>query len=90
MTNKEASSLPIRQVVADPEWQMLRKSFLGTWRFTPANNVERLRNYIRESPDPLRLRRVHNYLTGSAFRTRQVSHPEIDSLLQEVRNLRQR
>ena len=80
----------IRTVVDDPEWQNLRASLVGTWKRSPQLNCTRLRKYLGDMKDGLRLRRVHNYLTGSGFRTRQISHPDIDQLLKEVRVARGR
>jgi hypothetical protein len=79
--------LPIIEVVSDPEWQSIRRSFLGTWKKTPADNVARLRAYLGDGSDPLKVRRLLNYLTGSAFRIGVISHPHIDSLLALVRTL---
>jgi hypothetical protein len=75
----------IRDVVADPEWQALRASFLGTWKRTPAENVRVLRAYVGPMTDSARVRRVLNYLTGSGFRHGAIRHPDIDALLYEVR-----
>lgn len=84
--------LDIREVVADPEWQSLRESFVGTWKETPVKNVSRLRQYLGDRPwtNPSKLRRVHNYLTGSGFRTKAISHPAVDGLLVEVRRAREK
>ena len=78
----------IKEVVNDPEWQTIRKSFVGTWKFHPEANCNVLRTYLGDFSDPLKLRRVHNYLTGSGFRIGIISHPEIDKLLNEVRKSR--
>lgn len=80
----------IRDIVNDPEWQALRGSLVGTWKNTPAENVARLRAYLyATSPvEYLRFRRVYNYLTGSAFRIGVISHPDIDILLAEVREMK--
>lgn len=79
--------LDIRLVVADPQWQALRASLVGTWRRTPAGNVALLAAYLGDGSDSLKVRRVLNYLTGSAFRTGAVSHPDVDALLARVRRL---
>lgn len=77
----------IKEIVNDPVWQALRESLLGTWRKNAAANVVKLRIYLgAEDKDfQLRRRRVHNYLTGSAFRIGLIEHPDIDQLLSEVR-----
>lgn len=77
----------IREVVNDPQWQALRKSLVGTWKRDPAGNVAKLRSYLGGGDDPLRNRRILNYLTGSAFRIGIVSHPSISELLAWVRTL---
>lgn len=78
----------IRDVVNDAAWQVLRAGLVGTWKQDPAYNVLILRAYLGDMSDPLKLRRVHNYLTGSVFRTRTVVHHTIDQLLSEVRKAR--
>jgi len=80
--------LDIRDVVRDPQWQRLRQGLVGTWKRQPAENVRLLRDYAGDFTDPLRLRRLHNYLTGTAFRIGAIQHPDITALLQEVRAAR--
>lgn len=80
--------MTIQQIVADPEWQALRSSLVGTWKYTPERSVLRLRIYAGDFSDPLRLRRLHNYLTGTAFRLGKISHPEITALLTQIRTAR--
>ena len=86
--NKNGNSSEIKRIVDNPEWQSIRKSFLGTWKETPAKNISRLRKYLGEKPwtSHDKLRRVVNYLTGSGFRTKQITHPSIDSLLSEAKS----
>lgn len=83
----------IREVVNREDWQSLRRSFVGTWKHQPIENVKKLREFLgtvynNSNPDKLRI--VHNYLTGSGFRIGIISHPEIDRLLNEVRDERKR
>jgi hypothetical protein len=75
----------IREIVADPEWQALREEMVGTWRRFAKANVARLAAYVGDGSDALRVARVYNYLTGTAFRTRMIQHPDIDALLARVR-----
>lgn len=84
-----AAGVDIRQVVDDPTWQALRRSLVGTWKDSPVYNVVKLREYLGDFSDPFKLRRVHNYLTGSAFRIGVISHLEIDLLLEQVRDARE-
>lgn len=79
--------LDITLVVADPEWQALRASLVGTWKATPAGNVARLADYLGDGTDPLKVRRLLNYLTGSVFRSGTIRHPDVDKLLARVRGL---
>lgn len=81
------SEMDIKEIVNDPEWQALRQSFLGTWKQQAEENVAKLRQYLAEAKGDyaLRRRRVHNYLTGSAFRIGMIVHPSIDQLLSEIR-----
>lgn len=61
--------IDIRAVVAEPEWQALRASLVGTWNKTTDANVQRLRGYLDERKwGRMAVARVHNYLTGTAFR----------------------
>lgn len=81
----QVKAMDIEDVVNDKEWQKLRQSFVGTWTKTPEKNVSKLRRYLYEMKDPLRVRRVLNYLTGTGFRSGTISHPSITKLLNEVR-----
>jgi hypothetical protein len=80
-------SKDIREVVALPEWQDLRVSFLNTWKKDPEGNVKKLRQFLGPvaDADDRKLRIVYNYLTGSGFRMYTITHPEITTLLEEVR-----
>jgi len=80
-------SLDIRDVVKDKEWQSLRRSFVGTWKVQPVKNTAILRDYLGDWSCPYRIRRVYNYLTGSAFRIGLISHEAVDSLLEEIRSV---
>jgi len=75
----------LKQIVNDPTWQTLRKSFIGTWQEHAAANVKRLRDYLGENPNYAKLRRVLNYITGSGFRSKTITHPSIDSLRESVK-----
>jgi len=81
--------MKIQDVVNDPEWQAIRRSMIGTWKHTPEANCQILRTYLQDFSDPLRVRRVLNYLTGSAFRFRRIRHLEIDKLVLEIRERKQ-
>ena len=75
----------IRKIVDDPEWQKLRQGLVGTWKTNSKASVLTLRKYLGSMKDPMKVRRVHNYLTGSAFRIGIISSPGITKLLNEVR-----
>lgn len=79
--------MSIKDVVDDPDWQELRQAFVGTWKEQPVANCLALRGYLGRKPwiDPIKIRQVLNYLTGSGFRLGIISHPDIDDLLAEVR-----
>ena len=85
---KDWNKTDIREVVKLPEWQRLRESLVGTWMKTPEQNVKRLREFLGSNPDQRRLRIVHNYLTGTAFRLGKIKTKETDRLLAEVRKAR--
>jgi len=95
----QVAGMRIQEVVKDEEWQKLRRSLIDTWKTRALENCRRFREYVLrtgefkteypEAPhfddaDPLRIRRVRNYLTGTGFRTKTITHPEIDVLLQEL------
>lgn len=77
----------ITSIVNDPEWQKLRKSLVGTWKINSDENVKKLRNYLGNMSDPLKVKRVHNYLTGSAFRIGIISSTKITKLLNEIKGV---
>lgn len=75
----------IQEIVNNEEWQSLRKSMKGTWKRKPGENCHRLKEYLGQKDDYLKLRRVLNYLTGSGFRSGVISHPDINKLKIEVK-----
>jgi hypothetical protein len=81
-TAKEVQSANIKIVVAEPVWQSMRASYVGTWKDKGLmqSNVLEMREYLGSMNNPLRIRRVLNYLTGSAFRIGIISSPEISKL----------
>ena len=87
MNWKLVKSEDIKSVVNNVEWQELRNSFIGTWKHKPVENVKFLREYLSDMSDPYKVRRVLNYLTGSAFRIKLIKHKDIDKLLSEIRNI---
>jgi len=85
----------IKIVVADEEWQEIREAFVGTWKKPGVadRNLQTLEEYVRPFSNPWKVRRVLNYLTGSGFRTGQITDafgPETqaryETLLGEVRH----
>ena len=76
----------IKDVVNREDWQTLRRTFIGTWKKTPTDNVLKLRTFLGviTSPTDEKLRIVHNYLTDSGFRIGMISHSQITELLNEV------
>jgi len=77
----------IKKVVRNAEWQELRKSFLKTWATKQVENVEKLRKYLGDFSDPLKIRRVLNYITGTGFRLGKISHPEITKLHNDIKEV---
>lgn len=73
-----------RQLFADIGWQTLRKSFLKTWNVTPEQNVRRLRHYLGDYKDKLKIMRVRNYLNGDGFKPGIIEHATIDKLKEEL------
>ncbi len=80
----------IQQIVADSDWQRLRNILLtaGGWRDQEEKFVTELRIYLGDFKDPFKRRRVLNYLTGSAFRSRTITHAAIEKLLNQLRGIK--
>lgn len=77
----------IKVVVAEPGWQEIRHKLVGTWKDTPDENIKLLEDWLEDGSDPIRVRQVLNYLTGSGFRIGIITHPEIDRLRDKVRKI---
>lgn len=77
--------MTITEIVKDPEWQQLRGSLVNTWKQKAERNCQLLRTYLDDFKDPLKNRRVLNYLTGTAFRIGRIQHPDIDKLINEIK-----
>lgn len=86
-TAKDVRAQNIKIVVAEPQWQQMRADFVGTWKnkAQAKKNVARLRRYLGNMKDPLKVRRALNYLTSSAFRIGIIQSKEISKLREEVR-----
>ena len=63
---------------------------LGTWKMKAPKNCQELKEYLGDFSDSLKVRRVHNYLTGTAFRIGLIKAKEITELLIEIRNFKNR
>lgn len=85
LSPREVKALDIKIVVADPEWQKIRSSFVGTWKTDAKKNISILKKYVGDMTDPFKIRRVLNYLTGSAFRMGIINSPEIEKLRNQIR-----
>lgn len=82
--------MTISEIVRDPEWQALRISMIGTWMSQSRENVDRLNRYLGDGKDPLKVRRVLNYITGSGFRSGKISSRLITQFREYVRYLHRR
>ena len=84
---REVKGMDIKVVVADPEWQAVRKSLIGNWKNNHVYNVQVLREYFEKYPsEPLALRRLVNVLTGSVHRVGHTAgQRETDELRRDVR-----
>lgn len=85
LTPNQVKALDIKIVVADPDWQKIRSSFVGTWKTDSKKNISILKKYVGDMTDPFKVRRVLNYLTGSAFRMGIINSPEIERLRNQIR-----
>lgn len=74
----------IKELVKNPEWQKLRKSFEGTWTKNYQSNCFKLRDYLGDMKDEKKLRIVMNYLTGTGFRTGKIKHKCISKLRLDI------
>jgi len=79
MTGKK---IPIKELVKDKDWQILRRSLVGNWKKKPQWCCSQLRKFIgplnKSSTKNLRI--VKNYVTGSGFRLGIIKHPCINKL----------
>ena len=87
MNARQVKAMHITDVVADPEWQEVRKSLIGYWTNDYKRNVKILRDYFEKYKDePIAIRRLVNVLTGSVHRSGKTKNqPETDQLRKEVR-----
>lgn len=84
---KEVRSKDIRIIVAEDKWQNIRHYLVGTWNETPIENVKILEEYLGDGADPIRVRQLLNYVTGSGFRIGIISHSEISVFRDKVRKI---
>lgn len=86
-TPSEVRGMDIRVIVAELGWQEIRHSFIGTWKNKDKvkGNVQRLRDWLGDGSDPIKVRQVLNYVTGSGFRIGIISDPAIERFRDEVR-----
>lgn len=84
---KDVTSKGISHVVGDSDWQNLRASFVGTWKNHKSENLQKLKSYLGDGKDLMKLRRVQNYVSGSGFRSGKITSPEISSFQNHVKNL---
>jgi hypothetical protein len=84
---RDVKSMHIKQVVDDPEWQVVRKSLIGNWVNNHKENVKALRAYWnKDKENPLVVRRILNVLVGSVHRTHKTKNqPETDALRKDIR-----
>ena len=75
----------IKKIVDDPQWQALRQSMVGTWTLMASDNCRKLRNYLGDFTDPLKNRRVLNYLTGTAFRIGRIHSEDVKQLINDIK-----
>lgn len=82
LSAKEVQRMKMVDIVDESQWQKLRKSLVGTWKSSPIESTQKLKDYVGDGIDPIKVRRVLNYLTGTYFRLYS------DSLLPETKRLR--
>ena len=84
LSARDVHKMELSKVVDNVEWKALRKAMIGHWKDNPIRNVGILRGYLDQKNDPLKVRRVQNYLSGTAFSIGKINHPDIDVLYAEV------
>ena len=86
-TPQEVRAMDIRVIVAQPEWQQIRHDFVGTWKNKDKvkDNIKRMRDWLGDGTDPIKVRQILNYVTGSGFRIGIITDPAIDTFRDEVR-----
>jgi hypothetical protein len=80
-------NMKIQDIVQLPEWQNLRKYFVGKWKLQPEKNLQLLKEFAGNlnTISNRRLRIIQNYLTGSGFRIGIISSVDIANFTNEVR-----
>lgn len=88
-TPQEVRAMDIRVIVAQPEWQQIRHDFIGTWKNKEKipSNIKRLEAWLGDGSDPIKVRQILNYVTGSGFRIGIISDPKISQFRNYVRNI---
>ena len=81
---KEAAEM--RNLVKNPDWQLIRKRLVGTWIKQPEWACDQLKQYLGSysSATDEQLRIVMNYLTGTGFRTGKIKHSCIQTLRSQI------
>lgn len=74
-----------KRITADPEWHELKDRLSQTWKNNPVSNITLLREYLKDFSDPIKIRRVENYLTGTRFLTLIEGKIELCDLICEIK-----
>lgn len=78
----------MKKFLSDPEWQTIREQLSLSWKKDSESNVQLLRKYLGDFSDPVRIRRVSNFLTGTGFRVDRTNQIELCDLLREIKTKR--
>jgi hypothetical protein len=75
----------LRKFLTDPEWHELKGKLSLSWKKDSESNVQLLRNYLGDFSDPVKVRRVSNFLTGTGFRLDRSNQIELCDLLRDIK-----
>lgn len=88
-TPQEVRAMDIRVIVAQPEWQQIRHDFIGTWKDKTKipDNIKKMQQWLGDGKDPIKVRQILNYVTGSGFRIGIISDPRISQFRDKIRQI---
>ena len=77
--------ITMKQIMADSKWQELRKSMVGKWKESPEQNIKKLRDYLGDMADIVKVYRVYIYLNIIGFKGGKLNSTGLTKLLKEIK-----